>query len=56
MMTMRRSGMHRNDMDFDESDSNHVAGEQTMDRLANKTRRLDYSPSHIYLASANDWI
>ncbi|KAK4549209.1 hypothetical protein LTR36_007667 [Oleoguttula mirabilis] len=24
------------DMDFDESDSNHVAGEQTMDRLANK--------------------
>ncbi|KAK0844766.1 importin subunit beta-3 [Friedmanniomyces endolithicus] len=24
------------DMDFDESDSNHVSGEQTMDRLANK--------------------
>lgn len=24
------------DMDYDESDSNHVAGEQTMDRLANK--------------------
>lgn len=24
------------DIDFDESDSNHVAGEQTMDRLANK--------------------
>lgn len=24
------------DVDFDESDSNHVAGEQTMDRLANK--------------------
>jgi importin-5 len=24
------------DMEFDESDSNHVAGEQTMDRLANK--------------------
>lgn len=24
------------DMDFEESDSNHVAGEQTMDRLANK--------------------
>lgn len=24
------------DLDFDESDSNHVAGEQTMDRLANK--------------------
>ncbi|KAK3677451.1 importin subunit beta-3 [Recurvomyces mirabilis] len=26
----------QDDADFDESDSNHVAGEQTMDRLANK--------------------
>ncbi|KAK5130814.1 hypothetical protein LTR08_001648 [Meristemomyces frigidus] len=27
---------NQEDVDFDESDSNHVAGEQTMDRLANK--------------------
>ncbi|SMR60448.1 unnamed protein product [Zymoseptoria tritici ST99CH_1E4] len=32
------------DVDFDESDSNHVAGEQTMDRLANKIGGKDLLP------------
>lgn len=32
------------DIDFDESDSNHVAGEQTMDRLANKIGGKDLLP------------
>jgi len=32
------------DVDFDESDSNHVAGEQTMDRLANKMGGKDLLP------------
>jgi len=32
------------DVDFDESDTNHVAGEQTMDRLANKIGGKDLLP------------
>lgn len=32
------------DIDFDESDTNHVAGEQTMDRLANKIGGKDLLP------------
>lgn len=32
------------DLEFDESDSNHVAGEQTMDRLANKIGGKDLLP------------
>ncbi|EME77845.1 uncharacterized protein MYCFIDRAFT_57383 [Pseudocercospora fijiensis CIRAD86] len=32
------------DVDFDESDSNHIAGEQTMDRLANKIGGKDLLP------------
>nr|POE64848.1 importin subunit beta-3 [Quercus suber] len=38
------------DMDYDESDSNHVAGEQTMDRLANKLG------GHVILPPTFTWL
>ncbi|PPJ57756.1 hypothetical protein CBER1_00214 [Cercospora berteroae] len=47
------------DVDFDESDSNHVAGEQTMDRLANKIGGKDLLPPTFTwlprMLQSNNW-